>query len=168
MLCGSCWAFSSAGMLTDRFCIHSEGQINVTLSPQDMVSCNWENLGCNGGLLIPTIDYLITEGVVSDSCKPYKDQNTQCSFKCENKSEEYVKYFCKPRSIIILSKADEIKRELMTNGPLMVGMSVYEDFMNYKEGVYMHVEGVQVGGHAIKLIGWDYDEEDQLYWIVQN
>jgi cathepsin B len=33
MYCGSCWAFSSVGMLTDRFCIHSNGQINVTLAP---------------------------------------------------------------------------------------------------------------------------------------
>ena len=44
--CGSCWAFSSAGFLTDRYCIHSDGQIKVTLSPQDMVGCDLENFGC--------------------------------------------------------------------------------------------------------------------------
>jgi len=32
-ICGSCWAFSSAGMLSDRFCIHSKGQIKTRLSP---------------------------------------------------------------------------------------------------------------------------------------
>lgn len=26
-MCGSCWAFSSAGMLGDRFCMHTDGQI---------------------------------------------------------------------------------------------------------------------------------------------
>ena len=31
--CGSCWAFSSAGMLEDRICIASKGAINVRLSP---------------------------------------------------------------------------------------------------------------------------------------
>jgi len=31
--CGSCWAFATAGMLADRFCIHSKGQIQETLSP---------------------------------------------------------------------------------------------------------------------------------------
>ena len=33
LYCGSCWAFASSGMLGDRFCIQSQGQINVTLAP---------------------------------------------------------------------------------------------------------------------------------------
>jgi len=31
--CGACWAFSSAGLLADRFCIHSNGAIKTRLSP---------------------------------------------------------------------------------------------------------------------------------------
>lgn len=31
--CGSCWAFTSSGLLADRFCIHSQGQIKTRLSP---------------------------------------------------------------------------------------------------------------------------------------
>ena len=64
--CGSCYAFSAVGMLEDRFCIASEGQINVRLSPEDMVTCDYNNAGCDGGLLSSTINFLITEGVVSD------------------------------------------------------------------------------------------------------
>lgn len=33
MYCGSCWAFSSSGMLGDRFCVQSNGTVNVTLAP---------------------------------------------------------------------------------------------------------------------------------------
>jgi len=58
MYCGSCWAFSSSGMLGDRFCIASKGEINVTLAPQDLVACDFENFGCNGGFLVNTIDFL--------------------------------------------------------------------------------------------------------------
>lgn len=47
--CGSCWAFASANMLADRFCISSEGAVDVILSPQFLVSCDFENAGCNGG-----------------------------------------------------------------------------------------------------------------------
>ena len=32
-VCGACWAFAGTGMLEDRFCQHSNGQIKVTLSP---------------------------------------------------------------------------------------------------------------------------------------
>ena len=31
--CGSCWAFTSAGLLSDRLCIHTKGRIDVRLSP---------------------------------------------------------------------------------------------------------------------------------------
>ena len=37
--CGSCWAFGATLMLTDRFCVQSNGQINVELSTQDVISC---------------------------------------------------------------------------------------------------------------------------------
>ena len=57
----------------------------------------------------------------------------------------------------------------MTNGPMMVGLSIYEDFTSYKSGIYHHVTGNMVGGHAIKLLGWGHDEEDgSLFWICQN
>lgn len=31
--CGSCWAFAASETLSDRFCIASEGKVNVVLSP---------------------------------------------------------------------------------------------------------------------------------------
>ena len=46
--CGSCWAFAATEVLSDRFCIASEGAVNVILSPQDMVSCDKADMGCNG------------------------------------------------------------------------------------------------------------------------
>lgn len=69
-----------------------------------------------------------------------------------------------------MSRFEDIQRELFTNGPMMVGLSVYEDFTNYKSGIYKHVAGQMVGGHAIKLIGWGHDDEGDgsLYWVCQN
>lgn len=32
-MCGSCWAFASSGLLSDRFCVHSQGSVNVELAP---------------------------------------------------------------------------------------------------------------------------------------
>lgn len=50
----------------------------------------------------------------------------------------------------------------------MVGLSVYEDFINYASGVYHYTTGKMVGGHAIKLVGWGHEEDGSLYWICQN
>ena len=64
--CGSCWAFSTAGMLGDRICKKSGGKFDITLSPQDMLNCAWENMGCEGGYLVPAIDFLMSDGATSN------------------------------------------------------------------------------------------------------
>ena len=43
--------------------------------------------------------------------------------------------------------------ELMTNGPVEAAFTVFEDFPNYKSGVYQHVSGNALGGHAIRILG---------------
>ena len=55
----------------------------------------------------------------------------------------------------------EIKTELYTNGPLMVDMWLYEDFMSYSEqhGVYKHNRGPPIGAHTLTLLGWGVDDQ---------
>ena len=109
--CGSCWAFSSTGMLEDRFCIATNGLVNVRLSPEDMVACNVNNGGCKGGLLTETINYFITEGVVSDDCRPYKSgigTNGFCKFSCDDYTLEDKKYLCQDGSLAMPHSYTEI------------------------------------------------------------
>jgi len=69
--CGSCWAFSASEVLSDRFCIDSKGTVNVVLSPQDEVSCDTGNMGCEGGQLAAAWKYLVKTGIVTEKCFPY-------------------------------------------------------------------------------------------------
>jgi len=50
----------------------------------------------------------------------------------------------------------------------MVGMVIYSDFMSYSSGIYEVTSTTVEGGHAVKLIGWNYDASNRLYWICQN
>jgi len=57
--------------------------------------------------------------------------------------------------------------EVSTKGPFEIAMTVYEDFLTYKSGVYVHKTGSALGGHAMKIIG--YGTENNLkYWLVTN
>ena len=47
--CGSCYAFSSMGMIESRIRVATKNQVTVTLSPQDIVSCSGYSQGCDGG-----------------------------------------------------------------------------------------------------------------------
>lgn len=55
----------------------------------------------------------------------------------------------------------------MTNGPAETSFTVYEDFLTYKSGVYYHVTGDNLGGHAIKIMGWGI-ENNMDYWLCAN
>jgi cathepsin B len=36
---------------------------------------------------------------------------------------------------------------------------------HYKTGVYKHITGGVVGGHAVKLIGWGTSDAGEDYWV---
>ena len=44
----------------------------------------------------------------------------------------------------------QIQMELMKNGPVEAAFTVFSDFPNYRSGVYQHVKGSALGGHAIR------------------
>lgn len=44
------------------------------------------------------------------------------------------------------------------------GFNVYSDFYSYSSGIYTHVSGSFVGGHAVKIIGWG-NLNGVNYWI---
>jgi len=170
--CGSCWAFSGSSVLQDRFCIASKGQIKVVLSPQDMVSCDSGDYGCNGGLLDRAWSYLEKTGIVADECLPYVSGDGKniphCPHgTCTDNSKKFTKYRAVSRSSKPLTCPEQIKLEIFQNGPVQTGFMVYEDFMHYKSGIYEFTHGEKLGGHAVKIIGWG-QENGVNFWIAQN
>ena len=99
-------------------------------------------------------------------------ETPECVSKCTN-SKYNVEYGAdKRKSLTAYSiSPDEasIKLEIMKNGPVSAAFMVYEDFLTYKSGIYHHVTGAEIGGHAVKLIGWGQDEKSgEKYWILMN
>jgi cathepsin B len=170
--CGSCWAFSAASTLADRFCVASKGQDKVILSHQDMVSCDSKDKGCHGGLLDRAWDYLEKSGIVAEECFPYVSGDGKnvphCPHgTCINASSPFTKYRAVLASPKPLTCAPQIKKEIFENGPVQTGFMVHEDFMHYKSGIYEHTHGDQLGGHAVKIVGWGVENGIE-YWIAQN
>ncbi len=168
--CGSCWALSGATTLGWRFCIASQGRINNILSPQYSVSCDTNNYGCDGGYLDKQWEFLASNGLPTEQCYPYVSCNgttTECvEGKCDDGSE-WKTYKSNPAHMY---QGDlTIRDEIEANGPIQAGMYVYADFMNYQSGIYVHESGSLLGGHAVVLLGWGYDDASEMhYWIVQN
>lgn len=69
--------------------------------------------------------------------------------------------------VVTYSSVAAIQTAIMEQGPVEAAFTVYADFENYVSGVYRHVTGQQMGGHAIKIVGWGVDGSTK-YWKVQN
>lgn len=65
------------------------------------------------------------------------------------------------------NNAEKIQQEIMLRGPVTAAFSVYSDFEQYAGGIYHHVSGDMLGGHAVKITGWG-EEGGVKYWKVAN
>lgn len=137
-----------------------------------MINCNYSNSGCNGGYASNSLDYLLSEGLLTETCLPFESSSGTtrvCSYQCDDPSTTYRKYFCKPFSLKILTTTYDIMSEIENNGPVMVSMSGYSDFLSYSDGVYAKsLTATYEGELSVKLIGWNYDANSNLFWIGQN
>jgi cathepsin B len=169
--CGSCWAFAASEVLSDRFGIASQGKSEAVLSPEDMVSCDQTDMGCQGGMLSNAWNYLKNTGIVTDKCFPYtagSGSPATCETKCVD-GETFQKY--KSKDAYQITGIDNIKKEIFTSGPVETGFKVYKSFMSYTSGVYQRhwweFWDTFEGGHAVKIIGWG-SENGVDYWLVAN
>jgi len=195
--CGSCWAFGAVEAMSDRVCIASKGKKNVHISAEDMLTCCFEcGDGCNGGELEPAWSYWLNTGLVSggnynsnQGCRPYsiaacehhvdggsrpacggeEGSTPACTKKCQssyNKDYSSDRIFAKS-AYSVRNNEKAIMREIMKNGPVEGAFDVYEDFPNYKSGVYQYTGGEYLGGHAIRILGWG-EENGTPYWLIAN
>ncbi|XP_041661452.1 cathepsin B-like [Cheilinus undulatus] len=193
--CGSCWAFGAAEAISDRVCIHSSAQVSVEVSAEDLLSCcDSCGMGCYGGYPFAAWDFWAKNGLVTGGlygsnvgCRPYsippcehhvngtrppcqgETDTPQCVEQCiDGYSLSYPKdkHFGK-RTYNIPTDQEQIMTEIYKFGPVEAAFSVYADFLLYKTGVYQHVTGDMLGGHAIKILGWGV-EGGTPYWLAAN
>lgn len=167
--CGSCWAFGLSEMMSTRYCVQCKKP--VELSPQDFVSCDKKDQGCDGGDFDVALEYATKTGIVTDKCFPYSSGSgyvPRCETECKHKEDPFLKYKCKEGTAKNYGpNRDAIKNAIYNFGTTSGGFRVYRDFLYYKNGIYMHREGEYLGDHAIHTIGWGHGGGID-YWICAN
>ena len=177
--CGSCWAIAATSALAYRY--FKKG-IDIDFSPQHELSCY--KSACKGGnsLIDPQLS-LIINGTLTEECFPYtsgKGDIEQCPKTCKDPNVEYKKYYAKNAYTIQLDKFNIydvttiIMDQLITNGPVMTSILIYEDLdkmihdENCPNMIYTY-DGVSSysGGHALVIVGYNFTD-DKYYWIVEN
>ena len=170
--CAGSYATAVASTLAEKLCIESDEKKLTPLSAQELLSCDTANKGCRGGYVNNALEYTVMRGLVTEECLPFKGTfDAKCSEMCAEPMK------VRPESFCVLFGDNDIKREIMKNGPVVSSMEVYTDFLSYKTGVYTKGEDVPKfsGYHTIKIVGWgveDGSEEEpnkgNKYWIIEN
>mmetsp|Transcript_186 Transcript_186/g.715 ORF Transcript_186/g.715 Transcript_186/m.715 type:complete len:365 (-) Transcript_186:381-1475(-) len=93
---------------------------------------------------------------------------TACDDDAETPHDDFVadKYFM-DKVPQVASGEEAIQRMIMEGGSVETAFTTYSDFENYVSGIYQHVTGAAVGGHAVKFVGWGV-EDGTKYWKVAN
>ena len=181
--CGSCYAFAAAAMAESRIRIASKDRDQVTLSPQQMMSCSVTNQGCMGGYPFLLAKHAHEQGFVPESCMPYAPKTgLQCAAACQDSDI----YYSSPEYGYIggyyggSSEAGMMK-ELSENGPFVVALFAPRALFYYKSGILKvskwdpkqgrSESHWQETNHATLVVGYGVDRagpEPIKYWIVQN
>lgn len=193
--CGSCWAFGAVEAMSDRHCISSNQQDQTRVSSEDLLDCCYScGQGCNGGYPSSAWSYFKSNGIVSGGlygdtayCKAYSMApcahhvppgkypacgsslpTPACKKQCSATSgRTYSSDSIKGKSVYSVTGEKTMMAEISSKGPIEVALTVYEDFLTYKSGVYKHTTGSALGGHAVKCLGYG-TENGSKYWLIAN
>jgi cathepsin B len=185
--CGSCWAFATANVVTDAYCIQKS--IIRSFAPQDLLTCCQTGCtgsstdGCEGGYLGYAYDNMQLLGATTgekfgdttNKCKPYflspyataLAVAPPCSSTCVDSAVEFGRQ--KISGYRYFNGVTAMMTEIATRGPITSSFKVYEDFYAYRSGVYRSNKMYYMGGHAIRIIGYGIDSVTRVkFWLVAN
>ncbi|MCO5566714.1 hypothetical protein L7F22_020393 [Adiantum nelumboides] len=165
--CGSCWAFATISAVESANAI-STGDL-ISLSEQELVSCDGTNYGCDGGEMDLAMAWIVDNGGVDrESTYPYTSTDGDtgyCNYGLLNQKAVSIDGYTD------VSSYDEDALLCATSEqPVIVAINggAY-DFQLYSGGVF---NGTCPGepddlDHAVVVEGWG-SQNGAEYWIVRN
>ncbi len=122
---------------------------------------------CDGGIIQYAFVYMMLNGCISigEDPEPWK-------YDC---SEYAGSPFYRVKSVYNIEGSDNIKAEILNNGPVVCGFQVLDSF-GYPDGKIPGTDvfgpiGSVIGGHAVCIMGWGRDYVQGYvvdYWLCRN
>jgi C1A family cysteine protease len=111
------------------------------------------------------------KGFIPNQCYPYTAKSGECEEDhMENNECRVNNEFYKIIDFCLAQEDVGIKKEILKNGPVVAQMTIFTDFLTYKDGFYHRTEDAFKfnGQHVVKIVGWDKQADGGDFWIVQN
>lgn len=179
--CESGWAQAVASALSDRINYKITKNLpRITLSVQPLLNCKAGGT-CTRGSFVEALKYIHDKGIGESGCQNYDandpmdpgcypiQQCMNCQWIGDHVTNcfdiNYRKWYVSEMGKL---KKEEIKKELVTRGPIVCRMQVTQAFKEYKGGVYSeHIDKVEYN-HDVSIVGYGKQSSGGEYWIVRN
>ncbi|XP_042020413.1 vignain-like [Salvia splendens] len=160
--CGSCWAFSTVVGVEGINKIKS-GEL-VSLSEQELVDCEQDNEGCNGGLMEHAFEYIKKQGgLATESIYPYTATDGNCDVTKMNAPAVTIDGYEN-----VPENDEDALMKAVANQPVSVAIDAGgSNFQFYTEGVFTGECGTELN-HGVAVVGYGSALDGTKYWIVKN
>lgn len=143
----------------------------VRLSTQEILECDVGNNGCTAGFVNKVLMFGQNKGYIPEECMEPKEKTDECEVDhFENNECRLENFFFRVQDYCLSAGEENIKREIIKNGPVVGQMQPYTDFLAYKEGTYHKTPDAFKfnGQHIVKIIGWGKSLDGSTEWIIEN
>jgi hypothetical protein len=165
-ICGSCWAFATIGALEGNYNINFNKILDF--SEQQLVDCETQSLGCQGGYPDDAFEYIKNQGIAYDSTYEYTSGKTAERGVCKQSqvTPNYVVPSYRVCPYLRCSKTQYIN--MLSKGPTVIYMD--GDGKSESNNVFRHYSGgvieesmtcTQVN-HAVVAVGISRDENGEF------
>jgi len=168
--CGSCWAFSTTGSTEGAYYVANNEL--VSLSEQQLVSCDKVDQGCNGGLMDNAFKFIEKNGgLCLESDYPYTSgagATGTCKTSCTVQPGTEIKSFTDVSPSPQVTPATEADMQAaVTQQPVSVAIEADQSaFQFYSGGVMSGSCGTRLD-HGVLVTGYGTDAGSD-YWTVKN
>jgi len=165
MQCGSCWAMTVAMAIESAYMIHKGKTNQVSLSTQQIVDCDTNDGGCNGGMPTTAYEYVVSAGgLATNAAYPYDGQDGTCRNMTGQEQDPITGY----KLVIPAGSTDEktMAEFMSSQQPISTAVDASE-WSTYTGGVLLASQCGQEVDHGVQIIGYNGLDENG-YWIIRN
>jgi len=158
--CGSCWTFSTTGVLEGLNYLQT-GEL-LSFSEQQIVDCCTTADGCDGGFPYLALQYTATNGIELESEYPYTAADGKCKYNSDDAHHVNTGYQC---------IAQKSSQQLIAAGmlePVSIAVEANQlSWQFYGGGVVNLLCGAALD-HAVLLVGWGQKNGQNAYYVKNS